>query len=124
MRPRATGPAGACAWSPTCHQRNSGAQLMRHARAYGFAGLAALAVAAAAFAQTTVTPLPEAEPVETAPLTEASAVDALAETTWGDPQVGAQKAAVCRSEEHTSELQSLMRISYAVFCLQKKTQTH
>src|SRR3546814_520777 len=68
---------------------------MRHARAYGFAGLAALAVAAAAFAQTTVTPLPEAEPVETAPLTEASAVDALAETTWGDPQAGAQKAAVC-----------------------------
>src|SRR3546814_4379138 len=28
-----------------------------------------------------------------------------------------------RSEEHTSELQSLMRISYAVFCLKKKTQT-
>src|SRR3546814_1236690 len=28
-----------------------------------------------------------------------------------------------RSEEHTSELQSLMRISYAVFCLTKKTQT-
>src|SRR3546814_7454134 len=29
---------------------------------------------------------------------------------------------VARSEEHTSELQSLMRISYAVFCLKKKTQ--
>src|SRR3546814_3179552 len=28
---------------------------------------------------------------------------------------------VSRSEEHTSELQSLMRISYAVFCLKKKT---
>src|SRR3546814_9189426 len=28
-----------------------------------------------------------------------------------------------RSEEHTSELQSLMSISYAVFCLKKKTQT-
>src|SRR3546814_5525925 len=28
-----------------------------------------------------------------------------------------------RSEEHTSELQSLMRISYAVFCLKKKTQS-
>src|SRR3546814_9887395 len=28
-----------------------------------------------------------------------------------------------RSEEHTSELQSLMRISYAVFCLNKKTHT-
>src|SRR3546814_1019999 len=29
-----------------------------------------------------------------------------------------------RSEEHTSELQSLMRISYAVFCLKKKTHTN
>src|SRR3546814_6264771 len=29
-----------------------------------------------------------------------------------------------RSEEHTSELQSLMRISYAVFCLTKKTQSN
>src|SRR3546814_6122920 len=29
-----------------------------------------------------------------------------------------------RSEEHTSELQSLMRISYAVFCWKKKTQEH
>src|SRR3546814_17787707 len=29
-----------------------------------------------------------------------------------------------RSEEHTSELQSLMRISYAVFCLKKKKATH
>src|SRR3546814_10762054 len=29
-----------------------------------------------------------------------------------------------RSEEHTSELQSLMRISYAVFCLKKKTTQH
>src|SRR3546814_1214463 len=29
-----------------------------------------------------------------------------------------------RSEEHTSELQSLMRISYAVFCLKKKIKTH
>src|SRR3546814_4467800 len=29
-----------------------------------------------------------------------------------------------RSEEHTSELQSLMRISYAVFCLKKKQHNH
>src|SRR3546814_1601528 len=29
-----------------------------------------------------------------------------------------------RSEEHTSELQSLMRISYAVFCLKKKMKSH
>src|SRR3546814_1609297 len=31
---------------------------------------------------------------------------------------------VARSEEHTSELQSLMRISYAVFCLKKKINKH
>src|SRR3546814_4131398 len=31
---------------------------------------------------------------------------------------------ILRSEEHTSELQSLMRISYAVFCLKKKITTH
>src|SRR3546814_10493006 len=31
---------------------------------------------------------------------------------------------VTRSEEHTSELQSLMRISYAVFCLKKKTTNY
>src|SRR3546814_9542739 len=33
------------------------------------------------------------------------------------------RVARLRSEEHTSELQSLMRISYAVFCLKKKTKT-
>src|SRR3546814_2213750 len=33
-----------------------------------------------------------------------------------------QRQVVVRSEEHTSELQSLMRISYAVFCLKKKTK--
>src|SRR3546814_3087362 len=34
--------------------------------------------------------------------------------------VGAEAGKYRRSEEHTSELQSLMRISYAVFCLKKK----
>src|SRR3546814_2320320 len=34
----------------------------------------------------------------------------------------AEVARLVRSEEHTSELQSLMRISYAVFCLKKKTK--
>src|SRR3546814_1060744 len=37
---------------------------------------------------------------------------------------GASVGAVVRSEEHTSELQSLMRSSYAVFCLKKKTNRH
>src|SRR3546814_10164623 len=42
-----------------------------------------------------------------------------------DPADRAQLDAIfLRSEEHTSELQSLMRISYAVFCLKKKNQTH
>src|SRR3546814_4154712 len=36
---------------------------------------------------------------------------------------GIPRSQPARSEEHTSELQSLMRISYAVFCLKKKTQT-
>src|SRR3546814_7559275 len=42
-------------------------------------------------------------------------------------QEGKPRSLIDRSEEHTSELQSLMRISYAVFCLKKKTthtQTH
>src|SRR3546814_5342189 len=34
------------------------------------------------------------------------------------------KGSRLRSEEHTSELQSLMRISYAVFCLKKKKKQH
>src|SRR3546814_9305367 len=37
---------------------------------------------------------------------------------------GCDRLAPERSEEHTSELQSLMRISYAVFCLKKKTTQH
>src|SRR3546814_5366612 len=39
---------------------------------------------------------------------------------WHLAQAGQKTAVVERSEEHTSELQSLMRISYAVFCLKKK----
>src|SRR3546814_2028998 len=40
--------------------------------------------------------------------------------TIGAPRVACQ----LRSEEHTSELQSLMRISYAVFCLKKKNKIY
>src|SRR3546814_4770417 len=38
--------------------------------------------------------------------------------------VGKSGSRSCRSEEHTSELQSLMRISYAVFCLKTKIKTY
>jgi cytochrome c553 len=69
---------------------------MRHARAFGFAGLAVLAVAAAAaIAQTTVTPVPEAAPVESAPLDAAAAAADLATAKGGDPQAGATKAGAC-----------------------------
>src|SRR3546814_5010405 len=50
----------------------------------------------------------------------------IAESVYGDladinvPEKIVQAAMEARSEEHTSELQSLMRISYAVFCLKKK----
>lgn len=63
---------------------------MRHARIIGFTGLAVLAVAAVAVAQTTVEPVPENAPVESAPLE----ID-LSKTTWGDPDAGQSKAATC-----------------------------
>src|SRR3546814_788432 len=44
----------------------------------------------------------------------------FAVTNWGAISTGTCPS---RSEEHTSELQSLMRISYAVFCLKKKKRT-
>src|SRR3546814_7989058 len=50
------------------------------------------------------------------------------DTNWAriDPAPGVDRKTFSvrwRSEEHTSELQSLMRISYAVFCLKKKIKT-
>src|SRR3546814_7173595 len=45
----------------------------------------------------------------------------LAEAVEALRQAGARQLLEHRSEEHTSELQSLMRISYAVFCLKTKT---
>src|SRR3546814_2145320 len=42
---------------------------------------------------------------------------------WRDGEMMLQSLIETRSEEHTSELQSLMRISYAVFCLKKKNNT-
>jgi len=70
---------------------------MRHARAsrrFWIAGLAIVAVAAAAYAQTTVTPLPDNAPVQTAPLDGAAVAD-LAKARWGDPQKGAALAGAC-----------------------------
>src|SRR3546814_10283551 len=49
-------------------------------------------------------------------------VDQLREQLEGRVIVDEGDATAMRSEEHTSELQSLMRISYAVFCLKKKNK--
>lgn len=67
---------------------------MRHARAFGIAGLVVAAVGAVAFAQSTVQPLPDAPAVETRELGD-NAVAELADATHGDPQRGAQLAGSC-----------------------------
>src|SRR3546814_1431873 len=51
-------------------------------------------------------------------------VDAVAIDDRRDRVEESQRILAGRSEEHTSELQSLMRISYAVFCLKKKHTEH
>src|SRR3546814_6481150 len=47
-------------------------------------------------------------------------VQSLGSAMFGVADVSEEQVENVRSEEHTSELQSLMRISYAVFCLKKK----
>jgi len=68
---------------------------MRHARAYGIAGLGLAAiVVAGAFAQTTITPLPDNAPVQAAPLDAAAMAD-LTKAQPGDPKKGAALAGAC-----------------------------
>src|SRR3546814_8454090 len=58
--------------------------------------------------------------------TAAAELQAAVRSLGGDPETSTSVAGDLhrrwRSEEHTSELQSLMRISYAVFCLKKKNK--
>src|SRR3546814_7324656 len=64
-------------------------------------------------------PLVEDELVDSAKFVAIAAMHSL------PPHIVGRNQDAGRSEEHTSELQSLMRISYAVFCLKKKKQnTH
>src|SRR3546814_1038429 len=68
----------------------------------------------------------EAQEVAVAPLAQLRLGHVLVRDAVGVPEpedadeLGLRVAELRRSEEHTSELQSLMRISYAVFCLKKK----
>src|SRR3546814_4227771 len=64
--------------------------------------------------------LPDVTPLGNTWIPEFALLDALAPL---DGRIAATPGIDVRSEEHTSELQSLMRISYAVFCLKKKNTT-
>src|SRR3546814_9319110 len=91
------------------------------------------------FPYTTLFRSPDAPPIEAEkalaahferhnrPVAPAPAAQALVSTVfaqWLEEHVHklARASIYARSEEHTSELQSLMRISYAVFCLKKKNK--
>src|SRR3546814_10246385 len=71
-----------------------------------------------------------AEPIRLAAMTCGRDRQGPARGGYRPPQLILSATIVCsfkapaRSEEHTSELQSLMRISYAVFCLKKKKTKH
>ena len=83
---------------------------MSHARVLGIAGLAVFAAAAVAYAQTTVTPIPDSAPVETAPLAAAAPEHA----TWGDVQNGqtlAGTCAACHGLDGNSEIAMYPRIA-------------
>src|SRR3546814_5719414 len=69
----------------------------------------------------TTATLPRCRGVRASPAATGSAMCDLHAQHAAGP--GVEQGGV-RSEEHTSELQSLMRISYAVFCLKKKTTTN
>src|SRR3546814_10172456 len=61
---------------------------------------------------------------EVAELTQPFDVVLMLMKAYDSPWATRLLAPYLRSEEHTSELQSLMRISYAVFCLKKTTRIH
>src|SRR3546814_10777903 len=69
-------------------------------------------------AQTKPAPIPAAQPPRNRPTPSHPRLRHEPLQFFEDIEVG--KVLIRRSEEHTSELQSLMRISYAVFCLKKK----
>src|SRR3546814_9178770 len=94
----------------------------------------ALLAGGAAGAQTVETEAPEAPAASPAPqqgqagegVAQATPLDTISVTATRNPIETFEypgMVTVIRSEEHTSELQSLMRISYAVFCLKKKKTT-
>src|SRR3546814_10742941 len=68
-------------------------------------------------------PLMLAAPVKAAPRNPEVTTGRDMLSGWDGSMTTNRPEPLIRSEEHTSELQSLMRISYAVFCLKKKNKT-
>src|SRR3546814_7968189 len=88
--------------------------------------LVCLAIGIAACNQEFSKVIPEGEPVDSVNVAFGSprVLYIIADGARGKSVHEAETPAITRSEEHTSELQSLMRTSYAVFCLrQKKNDT-
>src|SRR3546814_1959298 len=67
-------------------------------------------------------PSPASAPAASARKEERVRMTRLRQTVAKRLKSAQENAALLRSEEHTSELQSLMRISYAVFCLKQKNK--
>src|SRR3546814_1806220 len=84
--------------------------------------LALLAMSAAAATASAQTPATQASPIPATDLMTRWGKAVTPDNAWRSYPRPQLKRARWRSEEHTSELQSLMRISYAVFCLKKKKQ--
>src|SRR3546814_9920204 len=76
-------------------------------------------------AEPAAVPRPSAQERLSSGIRRAKAASTMAKDAPATPTPTSTPAdSVSRSEEHTSELQSLMRISYAVFCLKKKKYNH
>src|SRR3546814_2848514 len=67
---------------------------------------------------------PTGLPVTPSKVSERKLIDMPASGALDTMTCAERSPGLRRSEEHTSELQSLMRISYAVFCLKKKNNKH
>src|SRR3546814_10710409 len=81
----------------------------------------AFALVAMGFAIAALMPLQKVVPMVITSNDKGDEIIRVNPTTLESPTADYVTEIQLRSEEHTSELQSLMRISYAVFCLKKKT---
>src|SRR3546814_4566903 len=99
------------------HLRASRSTFSHHAVIHHDASPAAIAAAGAMLSEAPALRCHDDSP---APLSMPMATYASTASTPASAALAQARRLRARSEEHTSELQSLMRISYAVFCLKKK----